>query len=103
MNPARTFGPDLVGTTFTSYWVYVAGPLADAVLAVGIAFVLRGRSGGDKSAAGPPRATCSPRSTSPASPEDPAMVTGTDGAPDPRSPATPSPARPPGPPSIRPA
>ena len=51
MNPARTFGPDLVGTTFTSYWVYVAGPIAGAVLAVGIAFVLRGR-GGDKSAAG---------------------------------------------------
>ena len=46
MNPARTFGPDLVGTTFTGYWVYVAGPLAGAVLAVGIAFVLRGRGGG---------------------------------------------------------
>ena len=27
MNPARTFGPDLVGTDFTSYWVYVAGPI----------------------------------------------------------------------------
>jgi aquaporin Z len=51
MNPARTFGPDLVGTTFTSYWVYIAGPLAGAVLAVGIAFVLRGRGGG-KSGAG---------------------------------------------------
>ncbi len=46
MNPARTFGPDLVSTTFTGYWVYVAGPLAGAVLAVGIAFVLRGRGGG---------------------------------------------------------
>src|SRR5690348_10068760 len=52
MNPARTFGPDLASTTFTSYWVYVAGPLAGAVLAVGIAFVLRGHAGGDKSAAG---------------------------------------------------
>ena len=31
MNPARTFGPDLVGTTFTGYWVYVAGPIAGAV------------------------------------------------------------------------
>src|ERR1022692_822235 len=51
MNPARTFGPDLVGKTFTGYWVYIAGPLAGAVLAVIIAFVLRGR-GGDKSAAG---------------------------------------------------
>ena len=46
MNPARTFGPDLVSRTFTAYWVYVAGPLAGAVLAVGIAFVLRGRGGG---------------------------------------------------------
>ena len=27
MNPARTFGPDLVGDDFTDYWVYVAGPL----------------------------------------------------------------------------
>jgi aquaporin Z len=46
MNPARTFGPDVVAADFTSYWVYVAGPLAGAVLAVGIAFVLRGRGGG---------------------------------------------------------
>jgi aquaporin Z len=51
MNPARTFGPDLVSTTFTSYWVYIAGPIAGAVLAVGIAYVLRGR-GGDQSSAG---------------------------------------------------
>jgi aquaporin Z len=46
MNPARTFGPDLVSTTFNGYWVYAAGPIAGAVLAVGIAFVLRGRGGG---------------------------------------------------------
>jgi aquaporin Z len=46
MNPARTFGPDLASTTFTSYWVYIAGPLAGAVLAVIIAFVLRGPGGG---------------------------------------------------------
>jgi len=46
MNPARTFGPDLVGAKFTDYWVYVAGPLAGAVIAVGIAFVLRGPGGG---------------------------------------------------------
>ena len=43
------------GVSFASgslgYWVYVAGPLAGAVLAVGIAFVLRGRGGG-KSGAG---------------------------------------------------
>jgi aquaporin Z len=46
MNPARTFGPDLVGTDFTSYWVYVAGPLAGAALAVGAAWILRGAGGG---------------------------------------------------------
>ena len=46
MNPARTFGPDLAGGNFNDYWVYVAGPLAGAVVAVGIAFILRGAGGG---------------------------------------------------------
>ncbi|MGA9276466.1 MIP/aquaporin family protein [Ilumatobacter sp.] len=46
MNPARTFGPDLVGADWTSYGVYVAGPLVGAFVAVGAAFVLRGRGGG---------------------------------------------------------
>ncbi len=46
MNPSRTFGPDLVGADFHAYWVYVAGPLAGAVVAVGMAYVLRGRGGG---------------------------------------------------------
>jgi aquaporin Z len=46
MNPARTFGPDLVGANFSHYWVYVAGPLAGAALAVALAFVLRGGGGG---------------------------------------------------------
>ena len=46
MNPARTFGPDLISADFGSYWVYVAGPLLGAAIAVGFAFVLRGRGGG---------------------------------------------------------
>ncbi len=45
MNPARSFGPALASGDFTSYWVYVAGPLAGAFLAVGCAMVLRGRGG----------------------------------------------------------
>jgi aquaporin Z len=46
MNPARTFGPDLVGRDFGQYWVYVAGPVTGAVIAVGFAYVLRGAGGG---------------------------------------------------------
>jgi aquaporin Z len=46
MNPARTFGPDLVGANFSHYWIYVAGPLVGAVVAVGCAYVLRGAGGG---------------------------------------------------------
>jgi aquaporin Z len=49
MNPARTFGPALVGGTWTSFWAYVVGPLAGALLAVGAAWLLRG-AGGDVSA-----------------------------------------------------
>jgi aquaporin Z len=46
MNPARSFGPDLANWDFSSYWVYVVGPLAGAVTACVIAWILRG-SGGD--------------------------------------------------------
>ncbi|HXY85773.1 MAG TPA: aquaporin [Gaiellaceae bacterium] len=46
MNPARTFGPDLVGRDFGSYWVYVVGPLLGATIAVAFAYVLRGPGGG---------------------------------------------------------
>jgi aquaporin Z len=46
MNPARTFGPDLIAGKFTDYWVYIAGPLTGAVIAVGLAYVLRGAGGG---------------------------------------------------------
>jgi aquaporin Z len=49
MNPARSFGPDLVSGHWSSYWVYVAGPLAGGFVAVAAAWILRG-PGGDSSA-----------------------------------------------------
>jgi aquaporin Z len=45
MNPARSFGPALVSGDWSSYWVYVLGPLAGALLAVAFAVILRGRGG----------------------------------------------------------
>lgn len=42
MNPARAFGPDLARGDLSTLWVYIAGPLAGAVIAVGVAAVLRG-------------------------------------------------------------
>jgi aquaporin Z len=45
MNPVRSFAPDLVLWRFAHVWVYLAGPLAGAVLAVGIAWILRGPGG----------------------------------------------------------
>jgi aquaporin Z len=50
MNPARSFGPDLIRLNFGTYWLYVAGPLLGALLAVGFAYLLRG-PGGTKEAA----------------------------------------------------
>ena len=46
MNPARSFGPDLVNWDFSNYWVYVVGPLTGALVAVGFAWILRGKGGG---------------------------------------------------------
>ena len=62
MNPARSFGPDVVLGNFANYWIYIAGPLAGALLAVLFALILRGR-GGDPTAraAGSGRLTNSPK------------------------------------------
>jgi MIP family channel proteins len=42
MNPARSFGPDLAIGNLSTWWVYLIGPVAGAVIAVGVAYVLRG-------------------------------------------------------------
>jgi aquaporin Z len=49
MNPARSFAPDLVLGDFSRFPVYVVGPLAGGLVAVGISWILRGR-GGDANA-----------------------------------------------------
>src|SRR6201989_2171567 len=46
MNPARSLGPALVLGDWTSWWAYLVGPVAGAVVAVGFAYVLRGPGGG---------------------------------------------------------
>ena len=42
MNPARAFGPDVARGDLSTWWVYVVGPLAGAMLAVAVATILRG-------------------------------------------------------------
>jgi aquaporin Z len=46
MNPVRSLGPALVLGDWTAWWAYLAGPAIGAVIAVGIAYVLRGPGGG---------------------------------------------------------
>ena len=42
MNPARSIAPDLMRGDFTTTWIYVVGPLAGALIGVGLEWILKG-------------------------------------------------------------
>jgi aquaporin Z len=44
MNPARLFGPELVGWDLTDYWIYLVGPIIGAMVAVGFEWILKGKA-----------------------------------------------------------
>lgn len=50
MNPVRSLGPDIVTGKYGTFWIYLAGPVLGMLVAVGVAYVLRG-AGRDLTAA----------------------------------------------------
>lgn len=47
MNPTRQLGPALVSGDFSHLWAYLVGPFIGMMLAVGVAYLLRGPGGRD--------------------------------------------------------
>jgi aquaporin Z len=43
MNPVRSFTPDLVRGDMSTSWIYIAGPLVGAMIAVGFEWILKGK------------------------------------------------------------
>jgi aquaporin Z len=42
MNPVRSFAPDLVRGNLHTSWIYIAGPVIGAMIAVGFEWILKG-------------------------------------------------------------
>ncbi|MFY9718774.1 MAG: aquaporin [Candidatus Cybelea sp.] len=57
MNPVRSFAPDLVRGDLSTTWIYFAGPLVGAMIAVGFEWILKGSptAAGNLAAQGEPR------------------------------------------------
>ena len=75
MNPARTFGPDLASVTFTSYWVYLAGP-SPAPSSPSASPSSSAAAAATSPPPGRPKGSCSPESTNQANPEERPHVRG---------------------------
>lgn len=46
MNPVRSFAPDLIRGDLRTSWIYLAGPLLGAMIAVGFEWILKGKATG---------------------------------------------------------
>lgn len=44
MNPVRSFAPDLIRGDLLTTWIYIAGPMMGAMLAVGFEWILKGQA-----------------------------------------------------------
>ena len=43
MNPVRSFAPDLIRGDMSTTWIYIAGPIVGAMIAVGFEWILKGK------------------------------------------------------------